>query len=309
MSASTPVASPPASSPRPAVLRPAMLALALLFCFLWASAFTAGKISLADAPPLLVLGLRFTSAGLLLVVLAAWREGRAGLGSGGKAILIAAGLGLLNNAIYLGFSYHAMERISSGLVSVIISTNPVLTGLLAALVLRERLGAKRLLGFALGLAGVWWLLRHRVAMGDDPLGLAYALAAVFSMVLGTVLFKRYGGGLGLVWTTGVQCLAAGLVLLPLGLVLEGLDRVNPSPTFLASMAYQVVVVSVGAYLIWMLLLRRVSAGAASSYHFLIPPIGLGLGWLLLQEPVAPGDLIGCLPVILGIYLVNQAPRP
>ncbi|MBP6818375.1 MAG: DMT family transporter [Ferrovibrio sp.] len=300
---STAVPIPEAAQPG----RSGLLALALLFCLIWASAFTVAKIGLADAPPKLFLGVRFLLAGLLLLGLAAWREGRALLTW--RALGIAVLLGLLNNAIYLGFSHHAMARISSGLASVIISTNPILTGFLAALLLRERLGLARLAGLGLGLFGVWWILRHRVVMGDDPLGLAYAVAAVLSMVLGTVLFKRLGGGLGLVWSTGLQCLSAGLALLPLGLWLEGWESLHWTPRFIGSLAYQVLAVSIGGYLLWLHLLRQYSATAASSYHFLIPPLGLGLGWLVLGEAVNPADLIGCLPIVLGIYLVNRPARP
>jgi drug/metabolite transporter (DMT)-like permease len=49
------------------------------------------------------------------------------------------------------------------------------------------------------------------------------------------------------------------------------------------------------------------ATAASSYHFMMPPLGLLFGWLLLGEHVALTDVVGIVPVALGIYLVTRPP--
>ena len=63
--------------------------------------------------------------------------------------------------------------------------------------------------------------------------------------------------------------------------------------------------SVFAYLMWFKMLSVSGATAASSYHFLMPPLGMLFGWLLLGEHVAATDLLGIIPVALGIYLVTR----
>jgi drug/metabolite transporter (DMT)-like permease len=60
------------------------------------------------------------------------------------------------------------------------------------------------------------------------------------------------------------------------------------------------------YFLWFRLLTRSGATAASAYHFMMPPLGLLFGWILLDEQVAFADLIGIVPVALGIYLVTRA---
>jgi drug/metabolite transporter (DMT)-like permease len=57
------------------------------------------------------------------------------------------------------------------------------------------------------------------------------------------------------------------------------------------------------------MLRVAGASTASAYHFLMPPLGLFFGWLLLGEHVEPYDLLGVLPVALGIWLVTHATTP
>ena len=71
----------------------------------------------------------------------------------------------------------------------------------------------------------------------------------------------------------------------------------------------VLLVSVCGYLLWFHLLTVSGATTASAYHFLMPPLGMVFGWILLGERVAWSDLIGVIPVALGIYLVTRAGRP
>ena len=69
-----------------------------------------------------------------------------------------------------------------------------------------------------------------------------------------------------------------------------------------------LLVSVFGYLLWFQLLTISGATAASAYHFLMPPLGMLFGWLLLGERVELSDLVGVVPVALGIWLVTRPPR-
>jgi drug/metabolite transporter (DMT)-like permease len=73
----------------------------------------------------------------------------------------------------------------------------------------------------------------------------------------------------------------------------------------AALAYLALVVSILAFSLWFQLLTATGATAASSYHFLMPPLGVLFGWLLLGERVAWPDLLGILPIAIGIYLVTR----
>lgn len=282
----------------------APLHLVLPFCLTWASAFAVGKIGLADCPPLLFLGVRFVLAGgILLAVAAALGELR---GLGWRVWLMLAGMGLLNHSLYLGLSFCGMTMVSSGLTSVIISGSPVLIAALAPLLFNERMSVRKGLGLLLGVAGVAVIVRGRLGGGEDhPAGILLVGGALLALVAGSLAFKRFAPGVGLATGGGVQALAGGLALLPVGLATEDLGRVALTPSFLASLAYMVVAVSIGAHLLWFALLRRTTATEASAYHFLMPPLGLLFGWLLLGETVHHWDLLGIVPVALGIRLVTR----
>ena len=282
------------------------------FCLLWSSAFSAAKLALADCPPLLLLTARFLIAGAVMLGAAAvtgtsWRN------LGRRDLIALAGLGLANNALYLGLNYMGMRSISSGLSALIISMNPVLTALIAAMVLDERMSWRKAAGLLLGVGGVAFIVESRIAGGiDSPVGVLFTIAALVSMVGGTILFKYLAPNGGLWIGNGVQNLAGGLVLVPFALTLESVGDVTPTWTLVISLAYSALLVSVVGYLLWFHLLTTSGATAASAYHFMMPPLGMLFGWLLLGEHVAPADLVGIAPVALGIYLVTRpaaAPQP
>jgi drug/metabolite transporter (DMT)-like permease len=104
---------------------------------------------------------------------------------------------------------------------------------------------------------------------------------------------------------GVQHMAGAFVLMPVAFGFESVADVVPSWRLLTALAYLALLVSVIGYLIWFRMLAVAGATSASAYHFLMPPLGMLFGWLLLGERLAPADLVGVLPVALGIYLVTR----
>ena len=72
-----------------------------------------------------------------------------------------------------------------------------------------------------------------------------------------------------------------------------------------ALVYLTLFVSIFAYLLWFHLINVSGATAASSFHFVMPPLGMLFGWLLLGEHVALTDLLGIVPVATGIYLVTR----
>jgi drug/metabolite transporter (DMT)-like permease len=124
-------------------------------------------------------------------------------------------------------------------------------------------------------------------------------------VAGTILFKLLAPK-GSLWIgNGVQNISAGIVLIPFALTLSSLSDVVPNLQLLGSFAFLTLGGSVLAYVIWFHLLRVCGATAASAYHFLMPPLAMLFAWIVLGEHVALRDLLGIIPVAIGIYLVTR----
>lgn len=278
-----------------------------LFCLLWSYAFVAGKIGVTHCPPLILLAARFSLAGILILGATlvrgdwslSWRD-----------VVIFAVLGIANNALYLGLGYTGLQSVSAGLGGLIVSANPVFTAALAALLLGEGMTWRKASGLLLGIIGVTLIVWHRLSVGTDSLhGIIFTLASLASIVAGTILFKLLAPK-GSLWIgNGVQNLAAGIVLTPVALTFADIHAIDFTPSLIGAFAFLVLGGSILAYWLWFHLLKVCGATAASAYHFLMPPLGMLFAYLVLGEHVEARDLLGIIPVALGIYLVTRPAKP
>lgn len=278
-----------------------------LFCLLWSYAFVAGKIGVTHCPPLILLAARFSLAGILILGATlirgdwslSWRDAA-----------IFAVLGIANNALYLGLGYTGLQSVSAGLGGLIVSANPVFTAALAALLLGEGMTWRKASGLLLGIIGVTLIVWHRLSLGTDSLhGILFTLASLASIVAGTILFKLLAPK-GSLWIgNGVQNLAAGIVLTPVALTFADVHATDFTPSLIGAFAFLVLGGSILAYWLWFHLLKVCGATAASAYHFLMPPLGMLFAFLVLGEHVEARDLLGIIPVALGIYLVTRPAKP
>jgi drug/metabolite transporter (DMT)-like permease len=274
-----------------------------LFCLLWSYAFVAGKIGVTHCPPLILLAARFSLAGILILGATmirgdwslSWRD-----------VAIFAVLGIANNALYLGLGYTGLQSVSAGLGGLIVSANPVFTAALAALLLGEGMTWRKASGLLLGIIGVTLIVWHRLSVGTDSLhGILFTLASLASIVAGTILFKLLAPK-GSLWIgNGVQNLAAGIVLTPVALTFADIHTIDFTPGLIGAFAFLVLGGSILAYWLWFHLLKVCGATAASAYHFLMPPLGMLFAYIVLGEQVEARDLLGIIPVALGIYLVTR----
>jgi drug/metabolite transporter (DMT)-like permease len=275
-----------------------------LFCLLWSYAFVAGKIGVTHCPPLILLAARFSLAGILILGATLVRGDDWSLSWRDAAIF--AVLGVANNALYLGLGYTGLQSVSAGLGGLIVSANPVFTAGLAALLLGEGMTWRKASGLLLGIIGVTLIVWHRLSVGTDSLhGIVFTLASLASLVAGTILFKLLAPK-GSLWIgNGVQNLAAGIVLTPVALTFADVHAIDFTPGLIGAFAFLVLGGSILAYWLWFHFLKVCGATAASAYHFLMPPLGMLFAYLVLGEHVEARDLLGIIPVALGIYLVTR----
>ena len=281
--------------------------MVVTFCVLWSAAFAVAKVAVIDCPPLLLLTARFLVAGVLILGIAMVRRTPWTLSR--RDLIFFAIVGIANQALYLGLGYIGIQEISAGLSTLIASSNPILIAVLAVYLLGERMTWRKAVGLLLGFGGVALIVWHRLALGGDSLrGILFTLAGLLALVGGTLVFKLYAPKDGLWIGNGVQSLAAGIASLPFALTFESVGDIVPTWRLLASVLYLGLAVSIFAFLLWFYILKASGATAASSYLFRMPPLGMLFGWLLLGEHVSPLDLLGIVPVVLGIYLVTRPAR-
>lgn len=279
--------------------------LAVFYVVLWASAYVPSKVGATAAPPLWFLVARFLSAGAVMTLITVAL--RRPFPRGPAYWLVYGALGVLANAAYLGFTYIALGRgLGAGIGSIVASTNPLILALIAPRLLGEPLTWRKSLGLALGFGGVVGVMLARTGTTSArPSEVGLALLGVMSNVASTILFKRARGSTDLLAINTIQLLAAGLVLIPVAIVLSGPPTVELTPALVASFVYLVAVLSVGASLVWFWLLSRGAASRVSAFYFLTPIFGLAFGAAFLGEAIGPFDALGLVAVAFGILLVQR----
>ena len=138
-------------------------------------------------------------------------------------------------------------------------------------------------------------------------GLLSCLVALAGGTAGTLWQKRYGDGIPLLWGTSVQYAAATVVLALASLAVEH-QHIVWSARFVGSLAWLVVVLSLGAILLLMVLLRRGTASSVSSLLYLVPPATALEAWLLFDERMGPLSILGVVATAIGVALAVRTQR-
>jgi drug/metabolite transporter (DMT)-like permease len=279
------------------------VAAAIVYIFLWASAFVPSRILARGAPPLTILSLRFLVAGGLL--LAGARAVRLAIPRDAQAWIQILLLGVGGNALYLGFNYEALRRMSAGMGSIIASTNPLIMAIVAPFALREPLTPRKIVGLLLGFGGVLVAMLARTGTQEARLqDVLLSFAGVCAFVASNILYKRMRLRPHPVLLNGAQLFGAGVALVPAALLLEGVPHIEWTAPVVVSLLYLVVVLSVGASMLWFWILHHGEASRVSAYFFLTPVFGLLIGAALLGERLVWLDALGLVVIAAGLWLVT-----
>jgi drug/metabolite transporter (DMT)-like permease len=280
--------------------------MGLAFVIMWSSAYTSAKIIVGAAPPVSALALRFLISGLLGVMIAAmlgqtWRLTK----SQWRATIV---FGICQNALYLGLYFVAMQTIEASLAVIIASTMPLLVALAGWIVFRERLPRLAVLGLIAGFIGVVIIMSSRLSGGVDMYGLTLCILGVLALTVATLAVRGATSGGNFLMVVGLQMLIASVLLGIVALATEQIV-IDWSWTLIAAFAYTTLVPGLAATLLWFLLVQRIGATRAATFHFLNPFIGVSIAAIILREPLQLYDIIGVFVIMAGILAVQLSKRP
>lgn len=284
--------------------QPALIALAGYFVTIWGAGFVASRIALQYAAPFTYIGVRYAIAFVVALLAfglrAAWPTTRAQWGH-------VAFAGLLSHAGYLGGSHYAQRwGLSAGVTALVLALQPLVTAVIVSRWLHEKLSALQRVGVGVGLAGVALVVAQRLEGGGitaaSLLAVAWALACVTA---GTLYQRQFCADSDLRSAVCIHFAATAIVMLPLGLAVEGFE-IAWNRQIAASLAYHVVLASIGAYTIFHLLLRRGQATGVTSLLYLTPPIAALCEWAVFG--VAPTAVMwaGMAIACVGVAMVTRS---
>jgi drug/metabolite transporter (DMT)-like permease len=308
---STPLISVPARSgpsPAPAGLR----ALLLATMAVWGGNVSVVKLLLAHFDPLLLSALRMGVATLALVVALHWRGLRWPRPSRRQALGLLACALLMVYVNQLCFTLGVQRTVAANAV-LIIALNPLVSALMAALFLGDRLTPARLAGVALGFGGVAAVVLHRpgAALGHGSLGDLLVLGSVLAWVGGGVLVQRLSRGLDsavvstIVFVLGTLPLVLQVLFDP-SVAMPDLARVTPWHWLLVLLS-GLLATALGA-LVWNKALVTLGVARTALYAYWVPMFGVAIAVLLLGEPLSPWHGVGLAAVLGGTWLGTRSPK-
>ncbi|HTG31819.1 MAG TPA: EamA family transporter [Thermoanaerobaculia bacterium] len=274
---------------------------------IWGSTYLAIRFAIETIPPFLMAAARYLTAGVLLYGWSRLRGApRPSLVHWRSAVIIGALLLLAGN----GGVVWAEQRVSSGLVALLISTEPLWIVLMTWLRdRRQRPGGRVIAGLLLGFTGLMLLVRPSSSGGLDPLGVVAVLIASLSWAWGSLYSQRARLPASPLLSTSMQMLSGGGLLLLAGALTGEPARfalAEVSTRSLLSLAYLVIFGAIIAFTAYVWLLRSASAVLVSTYAYVNPVVAVLLGWAFAGEPITRGTLIGAAVILTGVALISSA---
>ncbi len=306
--ATSTTAAAPATIARSGREAPAWLPLAAVACTLvfWASAFVAIRHLGSDFSP------GALSLGRLLVgsaVLAAVALSRGFTRPTGRDLLAIAAIGVLWFGIY-NVALNAGElRVDAGTAAMLIQVSPVLIALLAALFLGERFTVHLATGLALAFGGVVVIALSTTPSGTsgDVIGVLLCLVAAVAYSISLILQKPLMGRLPAVQVTWLACTVGAITCLPFTGDLVTQAREAPASS-LWWLVYLGVFPTAIAFTTYAYALKHMSASSLGVTTYLVPPITIVLGLLLLAETPPTMAYAGGVLALVGVAVARRKPK-
>jgi drug/metabolite transporter (DMT)-like permease len=283
----------------------------LFLAFLWGTTWLVVRVGLEDLPPFTFAGVRFLLAGILLTAIATVRRVRLPTAPSDWAMMIGTGLSAIG--VTYAFQFWGMQYVASGLAAVLFSTIPLLTILIAHVVLPdEPITLRKIGGVVLGTVGVAFIFSDQLA-GNSPMAIwaivGFLIGAV-AMAHAQVVVRARGHRVDPVLLAAVQTVVGGTVLLGIGTSTEGplMDQVWSLRALLA-VGYLAILGTAVGFVALYYLLRHMQVTQVNSMMLVHPLVAMVLGWMVLGEQLSWPVLLGAGAIVAGLApLLRPSPR-
>ncbi len=268
---------------------------------LWGGSFLFMRIGVPEFGPVALAAVRVAGAALFLLPLLHWRGQTGVLRRHWRPIFV---VGITNSALpFLCFSYAALS-IMAGLAAIFNAAAPLFGALIAWWWLKDRLTPVRVLGLAIGFAGVLWMAWDKASFKPGGSG-----GAVLACIAATLLYgwsasltKRYLNGVAPLAVAAGSQLSAALALAAPAAVWWPAQP--PTASAWLVVALLALLCTGVAYVMYFRLIARVGPANAIAVTFLVPAFAVLWGGLLLGERISASMALGCAVIVLGTGLAT-----
>ena len=284
-------------------------ALVLVVMVLWAANFIVVKAAVAALPPIGFTFLRFVLAAATLMLLLRWREGSIGMPR--RDLVTMLGLGGLGFGVYQMLWTTGLTTVAAGDSALIIAATPVLVAVLAVVAGSDVLTPVKLLGVLISFVGVAIVIGSGpgLTLGGSLVGEAITFGAAVCWAIytafGAPVLHRHSPLRATAWAT----VAGTVVLAPVGVLqLTSVEPTAFSVEVLGAILYSGFIAAGISNVIVQHGVKVIGPTRTSALQFLVPALAVGMAFLLLSEPIRPGQIVGGVIIVAGIALLRMAGR-
>ena len=276
----------------------------LTVCIVWGSTYLAIRVGVTDMPFLTFAGVRFFSAGALILLFSKLKRWSFPDRLQDYKTIITAGFLLL--FISNGLVCWAEQWIESGLTALLLASMPLFMALIEIIVPHEqRIGRLGWFGLVIGFLGVIYLVGPHVALeGRTFIAMLALLGASLNWAIASIYLKRRTVSGAMMPNVGIQMLTAGLAFLFTAMLFGGISMTGASLSGIASLLYLIFIGSILAYSAFNYMLKALPAAKAGTYAYINPVVAVILGALILNESVTTQNIIAAVIILSGVVLVQ-----
>ncbi|WP_433589679.1 DMT family transporter [Pseudomonas koreensis] len=298
--------SAPLSASKPWLAGLLTCTLFLIVCLSWGTTWLGIKIAVESVPPLTAAGLRFLIAFPLFLSFAVLRKAPLLFPRQSRWFFVFVTLSYFSLPYYL-LNYGELH-VSSGLTALLFSCMPVFILIFSALFLCEKILPTQLLGIAIGFASLFMIIRSQGLHLDQAewLGVLAILCAAILHALCYVVTKKHGSAISVITYNTLPIGIAGLMLFIVGLNVETPVFKDITARSWGALLYLGLVASVGGFIVYFILLKRLSPVLLSFVFIIFPVFALLIGAWYEGTPVSR-ELMLYSAILLAGFAITKLP--
>jgi len=277
----------------------------MIVCIIWGSTYLAIKIGVESFSPFWFAGIRFTIAGIIMLVYLTIRK--ISFPTGFKNYVPPFLIGSMLLVIGNGGVVWSEQYITSGLAALLAGTVPIWMALIALSIFpSSKISFRIILGILLGFMGMTILVAPEIGplnLGSLK-GVIGMLIAAISWSCGSIYTSRVGRKYNAFVLATLEMLFGGLVLIIIAGITQPFHPSEVSAKAWWLLGYLIVVASCITLSAYTYMMGRASTAWASTYAYVNPVIAVFLGWLILHEAITWNIWTGAIIILLGIGIVN-----
>lgn len=277
---------------------------------IWGATYMLNKVAVAQLEPFYLAGIRFTTAGLLIFLIARLMGHK--LSISWRQVRNTAFVGFLFLTYGNGVVVWALKFVDSNFAALEIAAQPLVVLLLMWILQGKRIQFKSMIGVFLGFIGMYLLIsQDEILMGSNSLlGVLMIFSCMLSWGYGSLFVAKADMPRNYFVNTGFQMFFGGIMLLIASLAF-GEAWVAPQqwkPDVQWVMLILVIFGSIAAFTSFNYLLKRVSPEKVATSTYVNPIIAMLLGWYVLQESISTQSIIAATVLLTGVYFINSGKR-